>query len=127
MYEGADNNFIQFGKHELQELKELAATKNKNIEPLYDLCLFFKSYDNSFMRISEEKLAERAGMKKYFKENRKSLLRKKLKELLELCIKGKYIHSYKKIKNNYEIRINPKKCKRINFKRAISEGKKGKK
>jgi len=127
MYEGSDNNFIQFGKHELQELKKLAATKNKNIEPLYDLCLFFKSYDNSFMRISEEKLAERAGMKKYFEEGRKSLVKRKLEELLELCKKGEYIRSYRKSKDNYEIRPNPKKCKRINFKRAITEGKKGKK
>jgi len=124
MYEGADNNFIQFGKHELQELKELAATKNKNIEPLYDICLFFKSYDNPFMRISEEKLAERAGMKKAYEASKKKRVRKNLRELLELCKKGEYIHSYKKVKDNYEIRLNPKKCKRINFKRALSEGKK---
>jgi len=120
MYEGADNNFIQFGKHELQELKELATSRHKKIEPLYDLCLFFKGYDNAFMRVSEEKLAERSGMKKAYEASKKKRVRKNLRELLELCKKGEYIHSYKKVKGNYEIRLNPKKCKRINFKRALS-------
>jgi len=127
MYEGADNNFIQFGKNEIRELKELATSGHKKFEPLYDLSLFFKGYDNAFMRISEEKLAERAGMKKTYEASKKKRVRKNLRELLELCKKGEYIHSYKKVKDNYEIRLNPKKCKRINFKQAISEGKKGKK
>ncbi|MFA7628506.1 MAG: hypothetical protein WCY37_03845 [Candidatus Dojkabacteria bacterium] len=122
MYEGADNNFIQFAKNDLQELKELASSGKIRLEKLYDLCLYFKSYDNGVMKISEEKLAERSGLKNDFDRSKKKRVRENLKELLELSKKGEYISSYRKTKDIYIITLNPKKCKRINFKKAISEG-----
>lgn len=120
MYEGIDNNFIQFAKNELQVLKELAPSRR--FEKLYDLCLFLKTIDINPLKISEEKLAERAGLKNDYDRSKKKRVRENLKKLLELSKEGEYISSFRKAKDIYIIHLNPKKCKRINFKKSISEG-----